>query len=780
MVNSPKVSISFYWSACFLPTLLILALFSCTVPKKFQAGKPFVFKTQVKVDGSLPLSERQGLEKRLLNQIDDSLKVKTVSFAGIRKTIIKPAVFDTNYATRSILFMNALMNSLGYNRAKITWDSSLKVVGKQQRVTVAFTVSPGKNLKIDSVGYALADTTLQRLASREPRNPVLVKGNPYSIQAVAGELERLLELYKNNGYYKISKEDIYAEVDTVIAALINPNLDPFEQLTLLNELKKKRENPTINIVFKLRTKEGSAHLKQYRVGEMSIYPDLVVFEDSTVLRKTDTTIVNGVKVVSTNQNFRPNFLVHNLSMLPGKIYRLREYNRTINTFTQLGAWQQVSIDVIPDDSLGVLNMKVNLYPEKKQSLVVDLEATRNAGDVIATSNLFGIGLNIGLRNRNLFRESVQASTNIRGGIELGTKTRLVQTLLGSISQNVYIPHFVLPFKIKAEENLGSSRTIFNVNMSYTDRRDFFALGSINGSVAYEWSKFSRSQRRRTVWLYSPFNFELVRLVRRPYLDSLIRAVPRLINSFNNGLIISQNLAYRVFMNRGNHLSTLTIGLEESGGLFGLFKYLDQEAGLFRYVKGSVDYRHLIRSAKSDWAFRAFAGYGVPYGLTKNGTREDALPFFKSFFAGGPNSMRAWPVRKLGVGSSKYLDTVQRGALDRFADIQLEGNIEYRFNLATIGALKLKSAFFTDIGNIWDRQPDGTPEQEGSNFTFKHLYRDLAVAAGTSLRFDFDYFLIRFDWAYRIKNPVFAKDNAGWFQDIKFRSGQFQLGIGLPF
>ena len=95
-------------------------------------------------------------------------------------------------------------------------------------------------------------------------------------------------------------------------------------------------------------------------------------------------------------------------------------------------------------------------------------------------------------------------------------------------------------------------------------------------------------------------------------------------------------------------------------------------------------------------------------------------------------------------------------------------------------MKLKSAFFTDIGNIWDRQTDGTPKQEGSNFTLRHLYRDLAIAAGTSLRFDFDYFLVRFDWAYRVKNPIYANVNSGWFQDIKLQSGQFQLGIGVPF
>jgi outer membrane protein insertion porin family len=753
---------------------------SCTVPKRYQAGKPFVFKSQVKVSGNLPLSERQSLENRLMNQLDDSLKVRTVSFAGIRRTIIRPAVFDTNYASRSLVFMNALMSSLGYNQAKISWDSTLKAVGKQQRVTVSFNVIPGKNLRLDSIGYAFADTSLQGLAERSVKSSLLEKNNPYSQQVVSAELDRLLDLYKNNGYYKITKEDIYAEVDTVIAGLINPNLDPFEQLNLLNQLRLRREKPTINVVFKQRAREGSGHLKQYTIRNITIYPDLNLLEDSAARQTADSVTIRGVKVIRQTDKFKADFLVRSLNVTPGKMYRMRDYNRTINSFVQLGAWQQVSINVIPDDSLGVLDFQVNLYPDRKLSAIVDLEATRNAGDVIATSNLFGLGLNLGLRNRNLLRESILASTNIRGGIELGTKTRLIQTLLGSFSQSVYIPRFVLPFKIKSEDRLGSSRTIFNFNTSYTDRRDFFTLGSINGSVAYEWSKYAPELRKRTVWLYSPFSIELVRLGVRDSLRTLIDSVPRLASSFNNGLVISQNIAYRIFINQGNKLSTLTLGLEESGALFGLFRYVDKQGGLFRYVKLSADYRHLIQFAKTDWAFRAFAGYGVPYGKTVSGERESSLPFFKSFFAGGPNSMRAWPVRKLGVGASPYYDTLKKGGYDRFADVQLEGNIEYRFAVANIGAMKLKSALFTDIGNIWYRQSDGTAAQEGSEFRLSHLYRDLAVAAGTSLRFDFSYFLIRFDWAYRIKDPLYSRYNDGWFYDLKLRSGQFQLGVGLPF
>lgn len=755
--------------------VIVAGAVSCTVPKKFQADKPFVFKTNIEVEGNFKVSERQDLETRLTNQLDDSLKSRIVSFAGIRKTLIKPAVFDTNYANRSVVFMNALMNSLGYYQARIAWDSTIKIVGKQQRVIIDFLVTPGNNLKLDSIGYALSDSVLQELALKSKTKSLLIKDQPYSQQIVAAELDRLIDVYKDNGYFKISRDDLYAEVDTVLAGLINPGLSLFEQVRLLNELSQRREKPTIDVIVKQRTKTNAIPLKKYSIGNVSIYPDLELFEDTTTV-VFDSVKIKEISVYSKNFRFKPSFLVKNSSLLPGNQYRQADYYKTINTYSQLGAWQQVNIDLRPNDSLAMLDVNINLFPAKKQNLVIDLEATRNSGDVITTSNLFGIGLNVGLRNRNLARESIQSTTNIRGGVELGSKIRLIQTLQLSIAQTIYFPKFILPFKIKGEDRLSSSRTILNFNASYTDRIDFFTLGSINGSIGYEWG------RKNHVWLYSPFNIELLRPVLRQTLTDLIEKVPNLKNSFQNGLVISQNLVFQSFLTKLNKLTTLKVRLEESGALFGLVEYIDREAKLYRYVKIDADFAHLIRFDRSAWAFRAYAGVGLPYGKDIDGLKESSLPFIKSFIAGGPNSMRAWQVRRLGIGSSRFYDTLNggQGGYDRFADIQIEGNIEYRFNVATIGGVKLKSALFADIGNIWNRKTDLSPSQVGTELNIGRFYKDLAVAGGTSLRFDFNYFLVRFDWAYKLKNPFYADIGNGWFQKLKITSGQLQLGINYPF
>ena len=768
MVNRRQVSTSFSSSFCWLSLTAFLFLFSCTVPRNFQANKPFVFQTKIDVKGDLKVSEKQDMEARLYNQLDDSLKVRVVSFAGIRKTLLSPAVFDSVYATRTIRYMNALLGSLGYYHPTISWDSSLRVTGRQQRVYVNFEVLPGKNLKFDSVDYVLDDTALQRLADEHRAEALLKRGDPYSQQIVSAELDRLVDIYKDNGYYKISKEDFYAEHDTVPAALINPNLDPFEQLRLLEELRLRRENPTINVVFKQRTR-NETHLQQYEIGNVSIYPDLRLFEDTTQVT-FDTTRVRRLTVFSKENLFKPRFLARNTELLPGRMYKLSDYYKTVNRFSQLGAWEQVNVELLPNDSLAMIDVKINLYPGKKQNLLIDLEATRSSGDVIASSNLFGVGFVVGLRNRNLARESIQSLTNLRAGVELGTKTRLIQTLQGSAEKNIVFPRFILPFRFPAERRLDNSRTILKLNASYTDRRDFFTLTSLNVSPAYEGTWKNKSLT------YSPLTFQRVDVNPRKRLLDLFDSVPNLQFSFQDGLIASQSLLFKWIGSASkNKISSITVGLESSGALLGFIPRLDKQGGLFRYIKMDVDFRHTINLNRVAFAFRTYAGAGLPYGRQVNGTRETSLPYIKSFFAGGPNSMRAWQIRRLGPGSSNTPED-----LDRFGDIALEGNAEFRFNVATIGAVKLKSALFTDIGNIWKRSDFNDPALAKTDFRLDRLYEDLAVAGGTSLRFDFDYFLIRFDWAYKLKDPAFAEYNDGWFYKLGIGSGQFQLGINYPF
>ncbi len=758
-----------------LGILLLLFVTSCTIPKKYQRDKPFVFKTEINVDGDVKGTSKQQLKSGLENQLADSLKVRTIVALGfpalIYNKLDRPPVFDSLNISRSITSMHALLNSQGYFGPTITDTFAIDTVREQQRVKVTFNVQTGKQLKLDSIGYDIADPVLQQLALENRDKSLLKKGDPYSIQVLSAELDRLLLIYRNNGYYKIVKEDFIVERDTVLAALIDPSLDPFEQFELLEELRRKRENPTINVVVKQAPFSDSSHRNKYYIGDVTVYPDLTI-QDETMPVERIRDSLDRITFFYRTRRFKLPYLSRNISLRPGNLYKIDDYFSTINAFNQSGAWGQVDVAFAERfDSLPLLDPTVRLYPAKRQSLTADFETSRNAGDYLTTGQLFGIGVNFGLLNRNAFREAVQSGTNVRFGIELGKN--LIQTLQASVSQNIYIPRFILPFKIKNEAKLNSPRTVINLGAAYTNRKDFFNVRSANASWGYEWTK------RKHTWRYIPFNIEYTDIIKTDSFLKLEQNIPALRIAFNNGLIIGQVLSYTYAHSTGNRLGLLKAQLEESGAIFGNIKRLD-EGDLRRFIKGDLEYKYLITQPKSAWAFRIFGGYGYTYGRTRTGL-EQAMPFFKAYFGGGPYSMRAWQVRQLGLGSNIFYDTARTNgsALDRFGDIKLESNVEYRFNLGTLFGVKLRSAFFVDIGNIWSRTNFNDPRFEGSQFRLSNLYKDLAVGGGTSLRMDFDFFLIRLDWAYKLKDPVYH-NNAGWFNDLRITNGQLQFGIGYPF
>src|SRR6202000_794941 len=101
-------------------------------------------------------------------------------------------------------------------------------------------------------------------------------------QRMSAELDRLVYLFRNNGYYSFSKEDLVVERDTVVAALIDPNLDPFQQASLLDELKRKREHPTITVPGLQRPTRDSTHIVPYTIGRVTVYPDLPILLEDTV------------------------------------------------------------------------------------------------------------------------------------------------------------------------------------------------------------------------------------------------------------------------------------------------------------------------------------------------------------------------------------------------------------------------------------------------------------------------------------------------------------------
>jgi outer membrane protein insertion porin family len=205
-----------------------------------------------------------------------------------------------------------------------------------------------------------------------------------------------------------------------------------------------------------------------------------------------------------------------------------------------------------------------------------------------------------------------------------------------------------------------------------------------------------------------------------------------------------------------------------------------------YIKGDIDLRHYWQfDPRNKLASRIIIGAGYAY---KDLT---TLPYVKQYSIGGSNSIRAFPARSLGPGTynvRQYSDSVQ--FIDQRADIKLEGNIEYRFDIIKM----LKGAVFLDGGNIWllkQVHPDSAGYRDGGSFHANTFLKQLAVGTGLGLRFDFSFFVLRLDIAFPLRKPWLVNDpvdNDPWVIDnIDFGSKTwrkenliFNIAIGYPF
>lgn len=192
------------------------------------------------------------------------------------------------------------------------------------------------------------------------------------------------------------------------------------------------------------------------------------------------------------------------------------------------------------------------------------------------------------------------------------------------------------------------------------------------------------------------------------------------------------------------------------------KYLVFGVQFSQYVKTEFDYiKYWQINRENVLAFRAFAGIAIPYGNSSN------IPFSRSYFAGGSNDNRAWQAYSLGPGSS--------GSTNDFneANMKLAFNLEYRFPI--FGGFK--GALFADAGNIWNILDD--VNDPSSQFQSIDSIKDIALGSGFGLRYDFSFFVLRFDTGFKTYNPALPTGQR-WFKHYNFSNAVFNIGINYPF
>ncbi len=259
----------------------ILLLGSCTVVKNYPKNTPFVFKNVIEVNGEVSKDEKNRLQTELINYWDDSIKVNSFLQFGVRTVIKNPNEYDSSGITRSMIFMNSYLNSQGYYNTEINVvPPTIDTVRDQYRTTIEFDINVNRHLSINSFSYnSITKPELRRIALANSDKSLLVKGKTFTKSLISAELDRLVDLYRNKGYYRFTRENIYAEVDTTDVELLELTLDPFEQARKIAEAAtRRRANPTIDVLIKQRPSADSNALELYRVGKFYYYPETLISE----------------------------------------------------------------------------------------------------------------------------------------------------------------------------------------------------------------------------------------------------------------------------------------------------------------------------------------------------------------------------------------------------------------------------------------------------------------------------------------------------------------------
>lgn len=759
-----------------------------TFVRKYQKNIPFVFKNNINLTAQGANSdEKVSINSRLYTQLDDSARVKIKDVVFILHYITRPPAFDTNAIFQSASNMRTSLVNIGYYNPLVTYsfDTVVRKNGAQKRIITYYDVVTGKRTLIDTLAYLFDEPELEELAISSKKESLLQENTPVSKSAIDQETNRLVNLYRNHGYYKFTSDEIRVTGDTSIELLTTVSEDPFEQLRLLAEAGEKSNNPTIRLGFQLNNSADSANLQKYYINNIYVMPDYVPgdqYADSALRER----VFKNFTVKFHEKRFRFNLLRSNLYMKKENVFRQDDYYKTINDFYKLGVWESPTIDIIEQKDTNLLDMVVKLIPLKRYAFEGNIEMSYSASstaNLSATSsgNLLGLSGNLSVTDRNLARSAIRMTNSIRVGVEFNTSQRnskgsFINSNEVTYSNNLLFPQFIFPFSAFNIKRLITKQSFINTNISLINRIDFFNQQVFNIGYGYN---FTNSEKH--LWSFKLFNFDYRRLYNRSAsFDRTLEENPFLRYSFNTALVMGSSLSYNLAHanpKKINHITNFKFNIEESGLVWSFLKQGNRNSQngnffnkyLKEFIKGDIQYTYTINHPKSAVVFRAFAGVGIP--LSKSDT---TLPFFKQYFGGGPNSMRGWPVRGIGVGGQKLAPYQILGARfnDRTGDMQLEGNVEYRFNVAPMfsNAILFKMALFADIGNIWNfknTRPDGRPDT--TQFRFENLYKQLAVSSGVGFRFDFNYFLIRFDVGLRFKRPNILQNDGWQIPNINFKN-----------
>ena len=747
---------------------------------------------------------RARLERRYSIKQVNKLKQSVLGFNNwLKSTGEAPTIVNEDETKRSVKRLKDYYINNGWFNVEADFDIKKN---DNKRAEVKYNVETKHPFLIDSISDILKSPVIDSLYQNIKKNAIIKTGEQYRTSNFEEERDRISTSLRNSGLYHFNQDYITFEMDTIGT--------------------HKKVNVGINIQDRaIRTPDSIRRepFEIYKIKDVNIITDYTF--DNRNKPFQDSISYGSYKLYSYDKiRYRPKALTDAIFITPGEVFKDIDRTRTYRYINELRTFKYPNIEYIenPDNTL---TDTIRLTPLKKFSLSFNADVSQSDIQTV------GFSLNPSLKIRNVFKgaetleisgiASIGASDDLKEEgdpffdiIEFGVDVKLTIPRLFSpfYTENI-IPKYMSPstrigLATTSQKNIGLDKRTFSGNFSYnwlpnpqvTNRLDLFNVQYVrnlnpdNYFGVYNNSFSSLNKIAQDVGYIGSDSDLTIPDGANTFIDYVLnQTTPSEISSSQletingiderqnrlteNNLILSSSFNFTKDQrtNLFDHdFSIFRFKLELAGNLLagtskllglkkdndGRYEFLN--VAYSQYVKTEFDYiKHWDLGKKNVLATRAFFGIAIPYGNSKS------IPFAKSFFGGGPNDNRAWSAYNLGPGSSETTNEFSE------ANLKLAFSAEQRFNIFG----NLNGALFIDAGNIWNVLDN--VEDDRATFSGFDSLKDIAVGSGFGLRYDFSFFVFRFDIGFKTYDPSY-RDNNRWFNDYNFTNAVYNIGINYPF
>ena len=752
-----------------------------------------------------------------------------------------PARLDTTTVAGDIERLRLFYEQQGFRKAMVTSEVQRPEPDRAEVIFRIEAGTPTYLRRVRYEGLAsltpeqqrqLAQETVLNAAPPDPQQPLsfAVQDQRYQKSVLLEERRRLLTFLQNTGYAAVSRDSIRAVLVPVPAGSLETSRPDPEGAVYRDVTFRIQPGPVYrfgDVRFRITGPEAAPP----RRDTLTLPVDTSggARPEVTSQIEDDTHLETGI--LRRSLRFTPGAVYDRSRILASK---RRLEGTGVFTFTSLTPQYDA---VSRPDSAGApyLPLRIEGRTRQRHRLRAETFALQRGAEAVGL-NEFGVGLSGVYENVNAFGGGETLRLRASGSVATGLDTTLISSTQFETTASVTLPYLVRPFDgFEHLFDLANARTQVSLS-ALTARRNDLRLrirSRINARLRLEMNHtpsreslvdvvdlslsnpdtLSGFQDRFLDRVFGPDGGgiqdpvqrqQILEDYTRPQVNTALRYTFR--EATANPLRRSSGHIYEGTAEVGNTVPFLLDRFVLSPGrpsytLPGITGSSDSGLGgrlLYRpYLRATIDLRRYVPlSVSSTLAMKFFGGWAHPTG------RPTVVPFDRRFFSGGANSVRGWRLRELGPGDAG-LPVDSAGTIDTDAstilggDIKLESSVEVRQRLfRNVLTADWVGAAFLDVGNMWfgprnrgfgqDGQLDSTATIDqrqalaaGRDGRFRSLgaLTEVGVGAGIGLRIEWEYVILRFDLAHRLRDPSPQNDDV--FSD-GYTGPLLHFGIGQTF